>query len=858
MKFNLNHTILSIFVVSSMVFTSCAEDVFESETNRMAKISTGIEVEQPKATGVNNLSRSESKAPEFKTYRVEGAKGDMYLRYTAAAGIVGNNSADSVIDSRGRLITTSDFYDDYGLFIYEYPSSSTWATEHTSATPNIVNERVLRGRNWNTNEFWPGGGVKMAFFAYAPYNAAGVSLLPSATTTDYPTFHYVTPADGAMQNDLLVSYPSVFADPANTRGGVDVPGDYNQIKYLRFKHACTGVRLAVGDQMAPCTLKKIVIKGVYGVGDFDYSTMTWKVDNSTTYNYTLNADLVVRATDQNKVINDGKYVFMLLPQTVPSNAVIEMTVDDGEEHVLTANIGGSDWPMGYTVTYYLSTSYVNSNYILSVSTGTSSISGNGGSSTYNVQSYKQTFYGSQVAVPWEATYSVGSDATEYSTPGSTVTAFTNAGSGSITGANYSITLGGAVPVSDPTTNPHTADLRSRAAVSNVNLAAGGETANCYVVTAPGTYKFPLAWGNSIKNNAANTSAYNSEVFVDYKGAKISDVGPYIYNTYQPFDAVLVWQDAPDLVTPSSVKLSSDKHFLEFEVKKDNICQGNCILAVRDKNLDIMWSWHIWVTDYDISAVIPIKATNITLQWMPVVLGFCDAETRTSSATSTIYLHVKQTEGTETANVSFDLGAATMNYGNNAPYFQWGRKDPMVAHTGVAATNKPIYGTYTALNNMSTVDIAVTIRTPYYFNTSNGNPSLELWNVGNTITNASVEPVVKSIYDPSPSGFHLPCSGSFQGWEEGGRTYWQGISGKWGRYLFQLGPNTGNTYFLPVLGYKNSYYSYSYFAGEGDYWTSGPSSSYGGFGMYFNSRTVSTAYLSFGRSCALTVIPVADN
>ena len=87
--------------------------------------------------------------------------------------------------------------------------------------------------------------------------------------------------------------------------------------------------------------------------------------------------------------------------------------------------------------------------------------------------------------------------------------------------------------------------------------------------------------------------------------------------------------------------------------------------------------------------------------------------------------MKQTEGTEIANVSFDLGAATMEYGNNAPYFQWGRKDPMVAHTGVAATNKPIYGTYTALNNMSTVDIAVTIRTPYYFNTNNGNPSLEL-------------------------------------------------------------------------------------------------------------------------------------
>ena len=125
--------------------------------------------------------------------------------------------------------------------------------------------------------------------------------------------------------------------------------------------------------------------------------------------------------------------------------------------------------------------------------------------------------------------------------------------------------------------------------------------------------------------------------------------------------------------------------------------------------------------------------------------------RVLSATSTIYLHVKQTEGTATANVSFDLGAATMEYGNNAPYFQWGRKDPMVPSTGLANKNKPIlgtyssfgyfseanistgmananktiYGTYTALNNMSTADIAVTIRTPYYFNTNNGNPSLEL-------------------------------------------------------------------------------------------------------------------------------------
>ena len=161
--------------------------------------------------------------------------------------------------------------------------------------------------------------------------------------------------------------------------------------------------------------------------------------------------------------------------------------------------------------------------------------------------------------------------------------------------------------------------------------------------------------------------------------------------------------------------------------------------------------------------------------------------------------MKQTEGTETANISFDLGAATMEYGNNAPYFQWGRKDPLPPSTGMANANKPIYGTYTALNNMSTADIAVTIRTPYYFNSSNGNPSLELWDVGNTVTTVNVNPIVKSIYDPSPAGFHVPCSGAFQGWNESGRSYRQNTVGRQGWFVYQLGPYMGDVVFFPVLG-----------------------------------------------------------
>ena len=73
------------------------------------------------------------------------------------------------------------------------------------------------------------------------------------------------------------------------------------------------------------------------------------------------------------------------------------------------------------------------------------------------------------------------------------------------------------------------------------------------------------------------------------GTPITTSGPYIYDSYTPYDAVIVWQDAPNLVTPSSVKLSDDNKNIEFEVNKDNICQGNCLLAVRDSYLNIMWS-----------------------------------------------------------------------------------------------------------------------------------------------------------------------------------------------------------------------------------------------------------------------------
>lgn len=64
------------------------------------------------------------------------------------------------------------------------------------------------------------------------------------------------------------------------------------------------------------------------------------------------------------------------------------------------------------------------------------------------------------------------------------------------------------------------------------------------------------------------------------------------------------------------------------------------------------------------------------------------------------------------------------------------------------------------SNINTTDIATTIRYPYCYNTSNTNGSLGLWCVGNTVTTINTNPVIKSIYDPSLVGYHLPCTGAF--------------------------------------------------------------------------------------------------
>lgn len=161
------------------------------------------------------------------------------------------------------------------------------------------------------------------------------------------------------------------------------------------------------------------------------------------------------------------------------------------------------------------------------------------------------------------------------------------------------------------------------------------TANCYIVNAAGRYKLPLIYGNGVKNGVTNSSAYTPTASGNVLKPLINHAengitSPYLkdYTITSSMKATLVWQDEQNLVT--NVKLSSDYEYLEFTVDKATIQQGNAVVAVRNNSDIVIWSWHIWVTDYMPQASGDKTITNKQSKEytiMPVNLGWCDGRQR---------------------------------------------------------------------------------------------------------------------------------------------------------------------------------------------------------------------------------------
>ena len=350
------------------------------------------------------------------------------------------------------------------------------------------------------------------------------------------------------------------------------------------------------------------------------------------------------------------------------------------------------------------------------------------------------------------------------------------------------------------------------------------TANCYLVHAPGTYSFPLVYGNAIKDGQTNTSAYTSTAsgnvltpFINHTGAGIAN--PYIKdNNITLTEAKLLWQDVEGMIDESSVKI--DGNNLTFRVT-NSIDYGNAVLAVFDNAGTIAWSWHIWATDYDPYAAGGTKtvqnrtAPNTTYDFMTQNLGWCPGPKYEARSQ-----HLLLTEAGTGADIVVTVEQTAYTDPGNNTYYQWGRKDPMpgaVLGNNNTYVNKTTYGpteyiwpstsnTPGSTRTFASTDIAEYIKNPYKFCTTNGMDSqyYNLWSANNSANVVNTEPVVKTIYDPCPAGFCTPPSGAFTGFTG---TSGNNVSGAWdnGWNFFCGLDKTGETIYFPALGARGSRY-----------------------------------------------------
>lgn len=785
----------------------------------------------------------------------------LFLQASVTDGIEGACVGHENSQTRATPVATATFYDSFGVLTSVYTGS--W-NESSCRPQYMYNVEVTKASSWTTSYYWPGSSSNIRFFAYAPYNGTGISL-SAATTVGTPTIGYTVPAAVADQKDLLVA------------ASAEMAGNTAVSAALTFKHALTAVRFVTGDVMLPGKITKITLKGVYGSASHKMGSDSWS-GYGTTVNFSQTLSTETNGSADQEITPVGN-TFMMLPQTLPSGASIEMVYKDNltsTERTLTASIGGASWPIGKTVTYRISLSGVSIQPVFTV-TPPSDFTYEGGSEEYKVTSCAViTQSGSSpsiVSAAWTAEFVEDDGEGGYSTISRPqwLTAFTESGSGS-SGLTDAKTFTATIAAQQSVTgNTHNDALKAAAPVSGTyDLSTNGgttgrSTANCYVVNAPGKYSFPIVYGNAIKNGATNTAAYKVTTsgegllttFINHLGNGITS--PYIKDNTgcNPSSAVLVWQDAKGLVQNVGINLSNQ--MITFEVPAATICQGNAVIAVRDASGATLWSWHIWVTDYKLGSDIKTK-TNFAgtkqYKFMPVNIGWCDAEATTYAARS-VKVRFTQTISGKSEVITLSQKAHSSSKIGNAPYYQWGRKDPMLPASGnTEDENKTWYNASGEASNAvafaewvvpegdtSSKNIAIMngILNPTTLNSSMfmDRAFFNLWNACRS-KSSNDDVVIKTVYDPSPVGFQMPVAEAFSGFA---KTTDQNstATGTWDDSAKGINFScVGDaTLFIPAVGYRPGNSALRRVGISGFCWSATPTlptattgSSNGGIYMYF--------------------------
>ncbi|MDE5843849.1 MAG: fimbrillin family protein [Muribaculaceae bacterium] len=763
---NINKAIRSFMIIGSgiIMLTGCNDNTFEPVNTDEQTIRFEVET-----NGKNDWqSRSSNQSLRRDLPSALALKSDEQTFYLVPEISLNSDKPES----RGSL-TSNDNISSFGVFA-AYRSDNQTLDE---LSPDYMyNLEITASNNWMpTSEYmWPGSG-NLHITAYSPFtatvNESGITRLPALTDKGELTMQYIVPATVSNQIDLMTATPTdASSSPCK----------------LQFNHVLTSIKFETGAEMYPVTIEKIEISGVANEGTLNLETSKWSdITGEASFSVEPAKELTAADGSQyvapNTPLTNADETFILIPQSLKEGALLSITLNyQGKESTFTTSLEGITWEEGTTVTYHLSINPVKETLVLDVN-GDFNTKYTGETIGFTVKS-NYTNGVDSVPVKWIAEF-IDNSGNVIDRP-AWITNFTMNGNGDTNGKVVTQMQDFVfVEISKESQKlQDAADINISSGFNPYNLSSSTgspvveNTANCYIINAPGTYSLPLVYGNAIKNGSTNSDAYTVSTHARYMltsflnnfNQTITD--PYIYNNQgcDPDSAYMVWEDRLNLVR--NVKLSDDKKTITFDVPHNSIRQGNAMIAIRDKDMNILWSWHIWVTDYkpDTNLIRIDTGTSVSYIFHRNI-GQLMGDDITNFKPCSVKIRFTQTDvphGLEpqTKIVELNQSGTVIKTEDCFTYYQWGRKDPIMANVtqwydgnNQEITQLPTKSIDSELPAGEPLLVEY-INTPMTFWTAAHNyifNYVNLWNIHNSRTETT-----KTIYDPSPIGYKVPLGNDF--------------------------------------------------------------------------------------------------
>ena len=904
----LRHTlpfVAASFTVGLALFACSDKDIDSNENNGKALVAFNVLEKQDQAQAAAKSNQPVTRAafahqlalqdltPEDLTMQklpVQGAASNgLCLIETTVPGVPSQWEDDA--PTRANITTMPT--------MQNFSTTAFYGYSDTSLAPWFYDKDTNKDGNLVAPIYWDWIKNHGCFYAVYPKPDNNKIKLSPASHTGTPYVNFEVEPNVTNQKDLMTACSGNVHTDIGTMSATAPRTD------LTFRHALTAVRFKVGQNLSwNKMITKVEIVNAMSKGRYTLSAQAdgtgaaWSGLSAPT-TFTLGGDGTVNVSTSeavNNVImgrNQDNYVFYMIPQTL-TGVQVKVYFDNAPTPAITANLTGQ-WKPGTTKTYALSQNTSDWSYVLNVVSPTTPAAYNQtAAGNYTIQSYRQSG-GTLQPVKWKVVgYQESTDgganwsALSTTKPAWLTSLSKESGDGVISGSESGAATVQVATIVEKLTARNNALKTATAKGSASNHydlstydykgnSTNRNTANCYLISAPGYYKIPLVYGNAIKNGTNNTSAYISTTipattvfgwdegllhnFQDHASQDITTPWITLNNggVNAPDGAKLVWADESGLVTNLSVTGSGTDGFVNFEVPASAIKNGNAVIAVT-KGGTVVWSWHLWFTTQDaLHTIACTNASNKVNKFTTENLGwkYTSLQGTSYSVSRKVRIKVEQevaNNGTrqhgEITITQNDYNGIGQGYGT---LYQFGRKDAMPGKDGIVAQGS---FSFDAGPHDATIGYAIQhpesmLNAVYgggnYWNWC-GCDYHNFWSVNNTSSAQTTTPVDKTIYDPCPVGFEMPAGDAFTG-------FTAPTNGVWGNgwHFNNKTANPDATIYFPVTGNRQNAMGTP---AEGWYWMASPDFRDGAGVMHFSSGGVNS-WERTGRYLGGAVRPVAE-